>query len=339
MLLINADLSVAWCEPELAEFFGNLPIGSLLIESKHPVVQDIQQLLAPKPDLQSPQVYPSKSQALKIIIAAWEPAGYLVSVLPLRFNQMIQSIDPRFAIDQELQIQLQNYRESQARQDLFMRTLAHDIRSPLATLHMLLMQANKEQIMPRSRYFSILEENVYQLEALVDGLLELIEMQKDHSFSANKIDFSELLERVQRQLNYALQASGGKIEAQFEQETICYVPTWLESILRNLISNSIKYAAPDRPPLIEIKTQKLLDDQVLLHISDNGRGFKNSVVPAELFQPLMRFHHEVPGSGLGLSLVKSMVEKNGGQIQVTSTSPLGTVFELKLVPYTDSKTF
>lgn len=54
MLLINADLSVAWCEPELAEFLGHLNAGSLLAESKHPVVHAIQRLDSLKTQLSKP---------------------------------------------------------------------------------------------------------------------------------------------------------------------------------------------------------------------------------------------------------------------------------------------
>lgn len=315
----------------MAERLGDLHTDRRLEACPHPLAQEIWHLLSGSALGDQPLVAEAKSERVKIV-AVRTVSGYTVCLQPLNWPELPE-LSSGEVQRQQLQETIKVYQESHSRQELFMRTLAHDVRSPLATLHMLLVQAHKEQIMPTSRYFTILEDNIHQLEALVDGLLELIELQKDRLLFGYEISFSETLKRVERQLAGAIDSAGASIHTRFAADTISFVPTWLESILRNLISNGIKYASPGRPPQIQIETSALADGRLRLCISDNGRGFKGGKTPSDLFQPFMRYHKDIPGTGLGLSLVKSMLEKNGGSIRVTSTGPEGTSFELTFVPY------
>lgn len=100
----------------------------------------------------------------------------------------------------------------------------------------------------------------------------------------------------------------------------------LRSILYNLVSNAIKYRSPDRPLLITVTTRREGSD-VVLTVGDNGLGIPASQLP-RMFVMFRRFHSHVEGSGIGLSIVKRIVENSGGSISVASEESRGTSFTI-----------
>jgi signal transduction histidine kinase len=102
--------------------------------------------------------------------------------------------------------------------------------------------------------------------------------------------------------------------------------------LQNLISNAIKYRHPGRKPHITVSTS-CTSEFIVLTISDNGLGFDIEAVQNNLFRPFKRFHQETSGMGVGLYIIKYMVERNGGKIEVASKTDEGTQFILYLKPY------
>ena len=103
----------------------------------------------------------------------------------------------------------------------------------------------------------------------------------------------------------------------------------LHSVLYNLLSNALKYAAPERSPRIRISTS-LDGANVGLSVQDNGRGIDLTRHGRELFQLFRRFHPEVVGSGMGLYLVNRLVYQAGGHVEVDSVVGQGTTFRIVL---------
>lgn len=113
---------------------------------------------------------------------------------------------------------------------------------------------------------------------------------------------------------------------------ICYPETYLKSILSNLINNAIKYSSDKRPLQIHMSSRKL-GDRILLTVRDNGQGIDIAKEGKNLFQPFKKLSNSKEGSGLGLFLVKELVEKNNGHVIVDSTPDVGTTFTLYLNEY------
>jgi signal transduction histidine kinase len=101
----------------------------------------------------------------------------------------------------------------------------------------------------------------------------------------------------------------------------------MESIMLNLITNSIKYAAPNRNPVILIATKKV-GNTVSMVYSDNGIGMDMNQVRGRIFGLYQRFHNHPESKGIGLYLVHSQVTALGGTIQVNSTLNEGTTFQI-----------
>jgi signal transduction histidine kinase len=92
------------------------------------------------------------------------------------------------------------------------------------------------------------------------------------------------------------------------------------------VSNAIKYKAHDRDPIINIRTANS-EGYIILTVEDNGLGVEESKIP-QMFRMFKRLHDHVEGSGIGLYIVKRMIENNGGRIKVKSEVGKGTTFDV-----------
>jgi signal transduction histidine kinase len=99
------------------------------------------------------------------------------------------------------------------------------------------------------------------------------------------------------------------------------------SVFQNIISNAFKYKSPNRDLLLTIKTQRSLQ-KLVLSFSDNGRGINLEKHGNKLFKLYSRLHTDVPGTGLGLSMVQEQVRVMGGNILIDSQEDVGTTFIL-----------
>jgi light-regulated signal transduction histidine kinase (bacteriophytochrome) len=108
--------------------------------------------------------------------------------------------------------------------------------------------------------------------------------------------------------------------------------TMVQQILSNLIGNAFKFSARREDPHIEIGATEG-DGAIEFYVRDNGAGF-NMAYAGKLFKLFQRMHseEEFPGSGVGLAVVKRLVECHGGHIRVESTPQVQTTFRFTLAP-------
>jgi signal transduction histidine kinase len=109
----------------------------------------------------------------------------------------------------------------------------------------------------------------------------------------------------------------------------------LRSSIYNLLSNAIKYHSPDRTPHIDVRAH-IRVGYTVLEVHDNGLCLAPAHLP-RLFTMFQRFHDHVEGTGIGLYMVKRMVENAGGRIEVHSQLGAGITFFVFL-PHADSPT-
>jgi signal transduction histidine kinase len=110
--------------------------------------------------------------------------------------------------------------------------------------------------------------------------------------------------------------------------TIFFAPLHLRSIVYNLLSNAVKYQRPDCPPDVHLRCRRTLG-AVVLEVQDNGLGLSEDQ-QGQLFGMFQRLHDHVEGSGIGLYMVKRMVENAGGTIAVQSQLGVGSTFTITL---------
>jgi two-component system, sensor histidine kinase and response regulator len=239
-----------------------------------------------------------------------------------------------FQRTKELEIRNQELKKMNEILDNFLHVSAHDFRNPLSNIslitHMIKSTKSDDE---RNLLLNGLEASINMIEKTIQGIIEMVEVQEHKNHPAKRIHFEELINVILNEFNRAKDEIKAAVKFSFhETPVISYIPVYLESVLRNLISNALKYRSPSRPLQIDIKT-KTEGEFVVITFSDNGIGIDLSRNRKNLFKPFSRFNREIEGKGIGLHLIKNIVEMNGGHIFVSSVLDSGTTFYVYLKPY------
>lgn len=214
--------------------------------------------------------------------------------------------------------------------DNFIYTASHDLKAPIANLEGLMNGLNKTVIAKfndnENKLFDMVNLSINRLKRTIADLTEITKAQKDIDKERERISFKEILEDIKADLNLLIIESNPVFREDFEVENIHYVKKDLRSVLYNLVSNSLKYRSPQRQLEINIKTYRE-ENFTILEIKDNGLGIKQEY-QNKLFKMFKRIHNHVEGSGIGLYILKRILENKGGKIDVYSKEEEGTSFKV-----------
>ncbi|HET6333248.1 MAG TPA: MASE1 domain-containing protein [Polyangiales bacterium] len=166
-----------------------------------------------------------------------------------------------------------------------------------------------------------------KLQRLIDSLLTLSRTGRD-DYELERLPVPNLVRSTLDVLRGSIEQSGARIE-------IGELPdahgdlTAIGQVFTNLISNAVKYLQPGRPGLIEIAGEEQ-DELCHFWVRDNGAGLHPNAL-RRIFQVFQRFHPDLAsGEGMGLAIVKRVVERHGGQVWVDSEAGIGTTFHVTL---------
>lgn len=214
--------------------------------------------------------------------------------------------------------------------DNFIYAASHDLKSPINNLEGLISLVKyKENDQDLRTIFEKMEYSISTLKKTIAGLTEVMKMDKNPLDDIQKNNVNVILEEFVEANQHLIQDSRTVITTSIEVETITFSAIGLASIVHNLISNAIKYASPERDCFISIKTYRK-QKAIVLEIQDNGLGIDLNRNKHKLFRLFSRFHNHVEGSGLGLYIIKKIVDKHNGTIDVESTPGQGTTFFVTL---------
>lgn len=210
--------------------------------------------------------------------------------------------------------------------DEFVYTAAHDLRSPIIAISSLYKIYNnttnaerKEGAMQR------IGTSIQQLQDTLDGLIHIIDLKGDESTEIELVDVQKMIDDVVQIYAEKVNATGAEVRTNLAVGELRFVKVYLLSVLQNLISNAIKYRDRSRTLEIDIST-KIEDGRIVFRVSDNGMGIDLDRFREKMFQPFQRLTDVAEGKGIGLNLVKRIVEKNEGIIEVESELGKGTTF-------------
>jgi signal transduction histidine kinase len=217
--------------------------------------------------------------------------------------------------------------------DNFIYTASHDLKAPISNIEGLLntmkdiVESDKFQKNHLLPIASMMEHSVNRFKATIKDLSEITKVQKDVGEEIEKIQFEEIFEDVKATISELIKRSDAKIITEFTlPDGIYFSKKNMRSVLYNLTSNAIKYRSPERPAEIFIKTE-VADNHVLLSVKDNGLG-----LPAnsrdKIFKMFKRLHDHVEGTGVGLYIVKRIVDNAGGRIEVESKEGEYAIFNI-----------
>lgn len=173
-----------------------------------------------------------------------------------------------------------------------------------------------------------LRKSTLNLNETLNDLIKILIIKENTNLTLSKVNIPETLEHVKKSIENLLLNKNANIQVDFSAfNSIDFNKSYLESIFLNLITNSIRYAYPERKIEIKIRTE-IKKNKLKLIYSDNGLGMDMNRVKDQIFGLYKRFHNHPESKGVGLYLVHSQVTSLGGQIEVDSEVNVGTTFTI-----------
>ncbi|RYY18608.1 MAG: HAMP domain-containing histidine kinase, partial [Cytophagaceae bacterium] len=225
-------------------------------------------------------------------------------------------------------------RRTNADLDTFVYTASHDLKAPIANieglldaLHEYLPSEAQQPMVPR--LMGMMQGAIARFQQTVGHLTDVSHLHQALDQAPEEIDLASLVEGVRLDLLPLLESTQAQLLVDVAAcPSLRFAPKTLRSIVYNLLSNAVKYRAPDRAPLVQVRS-RCTAQQVVLEVQDNGLGLDASQ-QGKLFTMFKRLHTHVEGSGVGLYLIKRLIENAGGTIAVHSQLGVGSTFTVTL---------
>ncbi|MEK3767925.1 HAMP domain-containing sensor histidine kinase [Paenibacillus sp. FSL R5-0887] len=263
-------------------------------------------------------------------------AGELETRLSIRSNDEIGFLAE--AIN-DLAVDLQRYRDT--RQE-FLANISHELRTPITYLEgytKVIKDGLYETEGERDLYLDIIHQEAHRLQHLVDDLFELAKMEEGKvTLTQEWIDLSQLTEQAVRRVELKAKEKGLQLKLQLSGDAymIRGDQKRMEQIIMNLLENAIRYT--DEGEII-VHVEFTADAATLI-VEDTGIGIPEEELPY-IFERFYRVEksrsRQYGGSGLGLSIVKKLVELHGGKIRMMSQPGAGTRCEVQLLNLSKSE--
>ncbi|MBO9700210.1 MAG: PAS domain S-box protein [Sporocytophaga sp.] len=214
--------------------------------------------------------------------------------------------------------------------DNFVYTASHDLKAPISNIEGLIasldlqIDAENDDI---KFIIGLMKVSILRFKETIKDLTEISKIQKNFNEDETIVEFEDFLEDIKFTLLEMIVGSEAIIDADFSQcKRISFSRKNFKSILFNLISNAIKYQSAERKPEIFIKSW-IDGNFAVISIKDNGLGFEEKD-KGKIFGMFKRLHDHVDGSGVGLYIVKRIIENAGGKIEAFSEKGKGTEFKI-----------
>ena len=237
---------------------------------------------------------------------------------------------------QKLQLEIlnQNLENKNKQLSTFAHIASHNLRAPVSNLMGLRdFYKGNTDLADKAMLFSKVEVVIDRLNETLNDLIDSVKIQGNKEIVHDALIFETVFTKTLAILDPQITASKAVITADFSQApNIEYPKLYLESILLNFLSNSIKYRAPDRIAHIHFSTE-INNNQIELLVSDNGLGIDLKKYGQQLFGLNNTFHRHPDAKGVGLFMTKTQIEAVGGSVTVESQVNKGTAFKIILKKY------
>lgn len=247
---------------------------------------------------------------------------------------VVMAVDLTDRIEYERNLEEKNVELKRINADLdnFVYTASHDLKTPIANLEGLLNgileQSMTEKLSDDSAMMlNMMQMSIRRLKTTITELTEVSRIYRNHSEDKELLDIEVMIEEFKMEYADQVKESKAIILCQFEVRNILFSRKNFRSIIYNLLDNALKYRSPDRVPEIIVKTERFENNYLLLSVKDNGLGFDISQKD-KVFGMFKRMHAHREGSGIGLYIVKQIVENSGGKVDVESEINKGSVFKI-----------
>ena len=220
------------------------------------------------------------------------------------------------------------------RQSNFIDSVTHELKSPIASLKLCLQTLHRRPVSDSERdsFYNFMLEDVERLDHLINHLLDAGRLEKEISDQdLEDVDLSELLRECAHAVCARYRVPTDTVKLKLDPCVVHARRVDLDMIFRNLVDNAIKYAGS--PPEVSISSRVTLAGKARVQVSDNGNGIPRQL-RRKIFGRFVRVGSELerdkPGTGLGLYIVRTLVNRHKGRIVVRDRSAGGTTFDVEL---------
>jgi signal transduction histidine kinase len=238
-------------------------------------------------------------------------------------------------MEQELQKINQQLEKANFKLSQFANLAAHDLQEPLRKIHLFSeileqsLEAGDKEAAEQS--FAVIKAGTVRARRLVSDVLTFSRLSHDEP-KTERIQLATALHHTLGDLQVTMEEKQAKLEMDegIEHGWVEADITQLQQLLQNLLSNAMKYMAPNTQPHIALTSHTASDGRLRrLSIADNGIGIDQEHVDS-IFEPFRRLHtrEEYSGTGIGLAICKATADNHGWRIEVTSAPGKGSTFHV-----------
>ncbi len=248
--------------------------------------------------------------------------------LELLNSRLLEQIAERTRMEGEREALIMELEERNAEMEKFTYTVSHDLKSPLITIKGflgLLRQDQAEQRADRvTKDIDKIETATTRMNRLLDELLQFSRAGRQKT-RIEKLSMQEVVSEALAQVRGELERRDVKVKISGELPDVYGERVRLVEVMQNLVSNAARFMGDQLHPQIEIGVRKVGDETVYF-VRDNGIGIEEQHKEM-IFGLFERLDAATPGTGIGLALVRRIVEKHNGEVWVESEGPgHGTAF-------------
>ncbi len=228
-------------------------------------------------------------------------------------------------------------REAEQQKDDFLAILAHELRNPLAIIHYTNLTEDRSKLEGQPARSEIIDRQVQQLDQMIDDLLDISQVSRGKfRIKFEVVDVSTLIDDALEKSQPVIVSRGHElvVERPTEELTLRGDPARLQQVITNLLANAARYTPKGGKIEFRATREK---DWAVFRVRDNGMGIARELVSRVFdLQTQVARSLETSGSslGVGLALVRTLVELHGGNVSAVSDGPKkGSEFTVRLPLY------
>lgn len=304
-----------------SDIYGNTILGFLVLAQQTPRLWQTQEI----------QVLKIIAHQLSTTMIHHQALRQVQSLVDERTAQLKWSLDVQAKLGAKMRQQIQQLRQLNVLKDEFLSTMSHELNTPLATMKMAVKMLKQPGRSPEKQatYLDILDQELLRESKLIQDLLKLQHFESEKfALKPQRLVLQPIIQKIQKDFNNRWNfLKGIKLEFSFAPENISQklqIETDEESLtnaLSELLVNAGKYSTPDSTIHLDIEYFPKSPAWIQIRICNDGSG----IAPEEqehIFEKFRRgagvTDNAIPGTGLGLALVKALIEQLEGTIEVSS---------------------
>jgi two-component system phosphate regulon sensor histidine kinase PhoR len=225
----------------------------------------------------------------------------------------------------------------------FIANVSHEVKTPIATIRTLAENLNEGWVTGEEKqkeYFHLIEREAKRLTHLVENILDFSRIEKEKkTYLMETASLGDATKKAIERFRLLVDGHGVIIKENIENDLPLYMldSEAYEQALLNLLDNAVKYSREDKVVEVSARHQ---NDSIVIEVSDYGIGISKKDIE-KIFEKFFRSPipdgRKIPGSGIGLTLVKDIIEAHGGTIEVESELGKGSTFKLSFPLSNDKK--